>query len=261
MQPLVFDGVGTILVYGFDGTLKLIDEKITKVTMQLQFDWEKVMGGQSGYAFHYTAKDLADKVSIEVPRYSAALAELSQGAETVTGEVKFDDTEEGILGADGYTVKQPQKFGGTFVEGSESVYLKDITGKLTKLTKAASAPTAEQYSIDKDGKITSNDSNKDKNVVITYKWKKDKGTRTGFSGTRKPKPFKFIHRFELENDRTGQTVPCQLTIYKAIGGGTLDVSQERKKPTTNTMSLEIMEADITPDNPNGIAAEITFGIE
>ncbi|MDK8182114.1 hypothetical protein [Paenibacillus sp. UMB4589-SE434] len=262
MQPLVFDGVGTIWALGLDGSLKYIDEKINKVTMQMQFDWEKVMGGDSGYAFHYTAKDLQDKVSIEVPRYSPALAELSQGAETVSGEVSFDESEEGILNpTNGYTVTAPTKFSGTYAKDSEKVYLKDnITGALKPLTKAATTPTAEQYSVTDDGKITSNSANDDKNIIVLFKWKKDKGTRTGLSGMRKPKPFKFIHRFTLTNDKTGEPVACQLTIFKALGGGTLDVSQERKKPQVNQMSLEIMEADKTPDNPDGFAATLTFGL-
>ncbi|MCU6797998.1 hypothetical protein OB236_38325 [Paenibacillus sp. WQ 127069] len=261
MEPLVFDGVGTIWATALDGTLKYVDEKINKVTMQMQFDWEKVMGGDSGYAFHYTAKDLQDKVSIEVPRYSPALAELSQGSETVSGAVTFDENEEGILDpTDGYTVKAPTKFGGTFVAASDKVYLKDATGALTPLTRVVATPTAVQYMIDASGKITSDTANDNKNIVVVFKWGKTKGTKNSFSGTRRPKPFKFVHRFTLVNDRTGEDVPCQLTIWKALGGGTTDVSQERKKPTVSTMTLEIMEAEKTADNPNGHAAEITFGI-
>ncbi|MCY9593721.1 hypothetical protein PC41400_21585 [Paenibacillus chitinolyticus] len=261
MQPLVFDGVGTIQTYGLDGKLKYVEGKISKVTMQFQTDWDRVMGGDSGYAFHYTAKDLQDKVSFEVPRYSTILAEISQGADTITGEVKFDENEEGILDStNGYTVKAPTKFGGTFVPGSDAVYLKDANGKLTELTRAASAPTALQYAIDATGKITSDAANDNKNIMVTYKWSKTDGTRSGFSGKRRPVPIKFVHRFELTDDKTGKSVPCQLTIYKALGGGTLDASQERKKPTTNTVTLEIMDPDITPDNPEGYAAELIFGI-
>ncbi|ETT31316.1 hypothetical protein C161_27020, partial [Paenibacillus sp. FSL R5-192] len=82
MRPLVFDGVGTIVARNLDGTIKYVEDKVTKVTLQLQFDWQAVMGGDSGYAFHYTAGDLQDKVSIEVPRYSAAIADMSQGGKT-----------------------------------------------------------------------------------------------------------------------------------------------------------------------------------
>ncbi|MDR0269641.1 hypothetical protein [Paenibacillus sp.] len=262
MNPLVFDGVGTIWAHDSEGNLKYIDEKINKVTFQAQFDWEKVMGGDSGYAFHYTAKDLADKVSIEVPRYSSALAELSQGAVTVEGPVSFDESEEGVLiPGEGYTVKRPKEYGGKFLSGSEEVYLKDnATGKLMKLGKAASTPTAEQYSVTDEGKIISDTSNDKKNIIVIYKWRKDSGTKSGLSGTRRPKPFKLVHRFELLDDRSGKPVPCQLTIWRALGGGTLDISQERKKPTVNTMSVEIMEPGITADNPNGYAAELIFGI-
>lgn len=261
MQPLVFDGVGTVWAIGLDGTLKYVDEKITKVNFQMQFDWQKVMGGDSGYAFHYTAQDLQDKVSIEVPRYSTALAELSQGAETIEGSVTFDENEEGVLlPTDGYTVKAPTKFDGTFVALSDSVHLKDDDGKLTPLERVATAPTASQYAITAAGKITTNASNDGKNIIAIYKWGKTKGTRSAFTGIRKPKPFKFVHRFTLTDDRSGEPVPCQLTIWKALGGGTTDVSQERKKPTVNTMSLEIMEADKTAENPEGYAAELIFGI-
>ncbi|MBE0342900.1 hypothetical protein E4V51_19955 [Paenibacillus sp. 28ISP30-2] len=262
MEPLVFDGVGTVQVYETGGKLKFLDDKITKVTLQLQFDWQKVMGGDSGYAFHYTAQDLADKASIEIPRYSDILAELSQGAESEKGTVNFDETEQGFLDAtNGYTLKAPTKFGGTLVASSDKVYLKDKeTGKLTELTRAATTPTAEQYIITADGKITSDTANDDKQIVVTFKWKKENSTRSMLSGKRRPKPFKLVHRFSLVDDRDGKEVPCQLTIWKALGGGTLDVSQERKKPTSNTLSLEIMEPDITPENPNGFAVEIIFGI-
>lgn len=261
MQPLVFDGVGTVQIYNQDGTLKFLDDKIAKVTLQLQLDWQKVMGGDSGYAFHYTAQDLADKASMEVPRFSAILAEISQGAETEKGEVSFDETEQGILTTSGYTVKAPAKFDGTFVEGSDKVYLKDSeTGELTPLERAATAPTITQYAVTTEGVITSNAGNDNKLIVVTFKWSKLKGTKSQLSGTRKPKPFKLVHRFSLTDDRSGQEVPCQLTIWKALGGGTLDVSQERKKPTTNTVSLEIMEPDITADNPEGFAVELFFGI-
>jgi hypothetical protein len=261
MNPLVFDGVGTLFVHDMNGNLKFIDEKINKVTFQAQLDWEKVMGGDSGYAFHYTAQDLADKVSIEVPRFSPALAELSQGAETVEGAVTFDESEEGILdGANGYTVKAPAAYSGTFVTGSDEVHLKDANGKLTKLERVAASPTADQYMITSDGKITSDTTNDNKNVIVIFKWSKTNGTKTAMSGTRRPKPFKLVHRFKLLDDVSGQEVQCQLTIFKALGGGTLDISQERKKPTVNTMSVEIMEPGITPDNPNGVAAELIFGI-
>ncbi|OPA77468.1 hypothetical protein BVG16_13515 [Paenibacillus selenitireducens] len=260
MNPIVFDGVGTMEITELDGTLKLIDDKITKVNFQAQLDWQKVMGGDSGYAFHYTAQDLQDKVSIELPRFSTALAEISQGADTINGTVEFNETEEGILSpTNGYSIKATTKFGGTLVDKSDSVYLKDpSTGELKKLERVAATPTATQYMI-ANGKITSNASNDNKNIVVRLKWSTT-GTKSALSGKRRPKPFKFTHRFELVDDRSGKPVQCQLTIHKALGGGTLDVSQERKKPSTSTLALEIMEPDITPDNPNGYAAELIFGI-
>ncbi|MFB5761104.1 hypothetical protein [Paenibacillus medicaginis] len=262
MEPIVFDGVGTVQIYGPDGKLKYLDDKITKVTLQLQFDWQKVMGGDSGYAFHYTAQDLADKASIEIPRFSNILAEIFQGAESEKGTVYFDETEQGFLdAASGYTIKAPAKFKGALVAASDKVYLKDIeTGELTELTRVASTPTAEQYVITADGNIKSDASNGNKLIAVTYKWSKEKGTRSGLSGIRRPKPFKFVHRFSLADDRTGNEVPCQLTIWKALGGGTTDVSQERKKATSNTLALEIMDPGISPDNPDGYAAELIFGI-
>lgn len=257
-EPLVFDGVGKIWTRELGGTLRYMDEKINSVMFAPQFTWDKVFGGESGYPFHLTAQDLADTLSIEVPRYSPLLAELSQGSETVQGEVTFDENEEGILSATGYKIKAPDKFEGTFVSGSEEVYLKSPDGKLTKLEKAATAPTALQYSITADGTITSDEANENSNVVVVFKWKKDQGTKNAFTGTRKPKPFKFVHRFELLNDRTGKMVQVQLTVHKAIGGGTLNVGATRKTPSTNTIQLEVLEADITPDNPEGVAAEIIF---
>lgn len=255
MEPMVFDGVGTIFAIR-NGELKYVDLKVQKVTATMQFDWQKVMGGDSGYAFHYTAQDLQDKVSIEVPRFSPALAELSQGAETVSGAVTFDDNEEAVLlPTDGYTVLN----GATLVALSDTVYLKE-NGILSPLTRVASTPTIGQYSITAAGKITSNASNDGKVIVVVYKWTKSAGTRTGFSGTRRPLPFKFMHRFNLQNGVGGAIVPCQFTIYKALGGGTIDISQERKKPTTMNMSLEIMEPDFTADNPKRVAAELIFGI-
>lgn len=257
-EPLVFDGVGKIWTRELGGTLKYIDEKINSVMFAPQFAWEKVFGGESGYPFHLTAQDLADTLSIEVPRYSPLLAELSQGAATEQREVTFDENEEGILTASGYKVKAPEKFGGAFIANSEEVYLKSPEGVLTKLVKAATTPTAEQYSITADGTITSDSANENSNIIVVFKWKKEKGTINGFTGTRKPKPFKFVHRFELINDRTGNPVQVQLTVYKAIGGGTLNVGATRKTPSTSTLALEVLEPDITSDNPNGYAAEIIF---
>jgi hypothetical protein len=257
MEPLVFDGVGTVFAINPDGTLKYVDLKVNKVTAQMQFNWQNVMGGDSGYAFHYTAQDLQDKVSIEVPRFSPALAELSQGAATTSGSVTFDENEEGILApTTGYTLLK----GTTIVASSESVYLKDSSGILTPLTRVASAPMATEYAIDVSGVITSAVANDNKTIVVVYKWTKTNGTTTGFTGTRKPKPFKFVHRFTLRDDRDGSDVDCQFTIYKALGGGTLDVTQERKKPSVMAINLEIMEPDLTADNPNKYAAELKFGI-
>lgn len=257
-EPLVFDGVGKVWTRELDGTLKYIDEKVNSVIFAPQFSWTKVFGGESGYPFHLTAQDLADTLSIEVPRYSPLIAELSQGAATESGPMKFDENEEGILLTDGYQLKAPEKFGGTFVAGSDDVYLKSPDGELTKLERVVSAPTKEQYAISSEGLITSDSENDNSNIVVVYKWSSAKGTKSGFTGTRKPKPFKFIHRFELINDRTGQPVQVQLTVYKAIGGGTLNVGATRKTPSVNTIALEVLEADITPDNPNGYAAEIIF---
>lgn len=50
----------------------------------------------------------------------------------------------------------------------------------------------------------------------------------------------------------------QLTVYKAVGGGTLNVGAARKTPSTSTLNLEVLEPDVTPDNPEGIAATIIF---
>ncbi|HIW32619.1 MAG TPA: hypothetical protein IAA29_07520 [Candidatus Paenibacillus intestinavium] len=257
-EPLVFDGVGKVWTRELDGTLKYIDEKVNSVIFAPQFSWTKVFGGESGYPFHLTAQDLADTLSIEVPRYSPLLAEMSQGAATETGPMTFDENEEGILAATGYQIKALSKFGGTFVADSDEVYLKEPGGKLTQLERVAATPTAEQYSITSDGLITSDTTNDNKNLVVTYNWTSVGGTMNGFTGTRKPKPFKFTHRFELINDRTGSPVQVQLTVYKAIGGGTLNVGAARKTPSTNTIALEVLEADITPDNPNGYAAVIIF---
>lgn len=257
-EPLVFDGVGKIWTRELDGTLKYIDEKINSVMFAPQFSWTKVFGGESGYPFHLTAQDLQDTLSIEVPRYSPLIAELSQGAATEEGAVTFDENEEGILTADGYTIKAIEKFGGTFVSGSDEVYLKAADGTLTKLDRIASTPTAEQYAITAAGVITSDEANYNSNIIVLYKWGKATGTKSGFKGTRKPKPFKFIHRFELINDRTGEPVQVQLTVYKAIGGGILNVGATRKTPSTSTLALEVLEPDITADNPNGYAAEIIF---
>jgi hypothetical protein len=257
MEPLVFDGVGTVFAINPDGTLKYVDLKVNKVTAQMQFNWQNVMGGDSGYAFHYTAQDLQDKVSIEVPRFSPALAELSQGAVTTSGTVIFDENEEGILDpTNGYTLKN----GTTLVATSDSVYLKDTNGVLAPLTRAVSAPVATEYMITAAGKITSATANDGKTIVVIYKWTKTNGTTTGFTGTRKPRPFKFVHRFQLTNDKDGSLVDCQFTIYKALGGGTLDVTQERKKPSMMSIALEIMDPDLTVDNQNRNAAELKFGI-
>jgi hypothetical protein len=260
MEPLVFDGVGTVSAINPDGTLKYVDIKVNKVTAQLQFSWQNVMGGDSGYAFHYTAQDLQDKVSMDVPRYSPALAELSQGATTTNGPVTFEETEEGILAPTvGYTVTAPTKYSGTFKAASEKVYLKDSSGILTPLTMVASAPTATEYAITVGGAITSAVANDNKTIIVTYAWDKTAGTETGFSGTRRPKPFKLTHRFELVDDRNGAVIPVQFKIFKALGGGTLDVTQERKKPSMMSISLDIMEPDLTPDNPNRYAASLIFG--
>lgn len=256
-EPLVFDGVGKIWMRELDGTLRYIDEKINSVMFAPQFSWTKVFGGQSGYAFHLTAQDLQDVLTIELPRYSAVIAEISQGAETKTGPVEIDENEEGILSATGYAITGIEAFGGTFVAASDEVYLKAIDGGLTKLERVASAPTIEQYAISASGVITSAAGNLNKNVIVTYKWSKQ-GTSSNFKGTRRPKPFKFVHRFELINDRTGQPVQVQLTVHKAVGGGTLNVGAARKTPSTSTLNLEVLEADVTPDNPEGIAATIIF---
>ncbi|MEK8215502.1 hypothetical protein [Paenibacillus sp. FSL L8-0463] len=256
-EPLVFDGVGKIWMRELDGTLRYIDEKINSVMFAPQFSWTKVFGGQSGYAFHLTAQDLQDVLTIELPRYSAVIAEISQGAETKSGIVQIDENEEGILSAIGYPIKGIGKFGGTFIASSDEVYIKASDGALTKLERVAAAPTAEQYAITAAGVITSAAANLNKNIVVTYKWSKQ-GTSSDFKGTRRPKPFKFVHRFELINDRTGLPVQVQLTVHKAVGGGTLNVGATRKTPSTSTLNLEVLEADVTPDNPDGIAATIIF---
>ncbi|WP_405152870.1 hypothetical protein [Paenibacillus sp. FSL K6-0108] len=256
MRPLVFDGVGTIVARNLDGTIKYVEDKVNKVTLQLQFDWQAVMGGDSGYAFHYTAGDLQDKVSIEVPRYSAAIADMSQGGKTEKKEIVFDETETAFLKNGEYKLS----FGETLVAGSDEVYLKDPdTDALTQLTRVASTPTDQQYTITAEGLIESTTANNDKELLVTYKWS-NQGTETSFDGTRRPTAFKFTHRFKLLDDKTNNEIQCQLTIYKALGGGTLDVSQERKKANTSTMDLQVMEPERTPENPNGHAMTIKFGI-
>ncbi|WP_145148483.1 hypothetical protein [Paenibacillus xylanexedens] len=261
MRPLVFDGVGTVVATDLDGKVKYVEDKVSKLTLQLQFDWQGVMGGDSGYAFHYTAGDLQDKVSIEVPRYSPVIADMSQGATTKRSTaMEFDETEQGILGTDGYMIKAPAKYSGTFIEESDEVHLVDAdTDERTLLIRAATTPTDQQYTIDATGKIVSSDANKGKEILVRYKWTRE-GTETAFDGTRRPAPFKLTHRFELLDDKYGKPVPVQVTIFKALGGGTLDVSQERKKANTTTIDLQVMEPGRSADNPEGHAMTIKFGI-
>ncbi|WP_405117856.1 hypothetical protein MHB43_20275 [Paenibacillus sp. FSL H8-0317] len=261
MRPLVFDGVGTVVAFDLEGKVKYVEDKVTKLTLQLQFDWQAVMGGDSGYAFHYTAGDLQDKASIEVPRFSPIIADMSQGATTkrIT-DMEFDETEQGLFGIDGYTIKAPTKYAGTFIEESDQVYIVDgDTDERTLLTRVASTPTDQQYMIDATGKILSSDANSGREVLVTYKWAKE-GTETVFDGNRRPAPFKLTHRFELIDDKSGKPIPVQVTIFKALGGGTLDVSQERKKPSTTTIDLQVMEPGRSADNPEGHAMTIKFGI-
>ncbi|GAS82391.1 hypothetical protein [Paenibacillus amylolyticus] len=256
MRPLVFDGVGTIVARNLDGTIKYIEDKVTKVNLQLQFDWQAVMGGDSGYAFHYTAGDLQDKVSIEVPRFSPAIADMSQGGETVRKSVEYDETEISFLKTGGYTLI----YGNKLIAGSDEVYIVDEdTDELKQLTRVASTPTDEQYTITSEGKIESTEANNTKKIRVMYNWMAE-GTETSFKGTRRPTPFKLTHRFELIDDKTGNSIQCQVTIHKALGGGTLDASQERKKPNTTTMDLQVMDPDISPKNPKGHAMSIIFGI-
>jgi hypothetical protein len=259
MNPVVMDGVGTIWFRDADNKLRYVDEKVNSVIFAPQFPWTKVFGGQSGYPFHLTAQDLQDTVTIEVPRFSPALAEIMQGSKTVTGAKNMDELEEGVLTTGGYQIKGLAKYGVTeIVSGSDSVNLKDVNGNLTELERVASAPTAGQYAISATGVITSAAANNGKNIIVTYKWSSATAETTVFDGLRKPKPFKFVHRFELLDDRTGKTVQCQLTIHNAIGGGTTNVGAQRKTPSVNQLQLEVLEGKITEDNPDGIAAEIVF---
>jgi len=259
MNPVVIDGVGTIWFRDEDGNLKYVDEKINSVIFAPQFSWNKVFGGESGYAFHLTAQDLQDVVTIEVPRYSPALAEITQGSKTKSGAKNMDEMEEGVLTASGYQIKGVEKYGiSGIVALSESVHLKDDDGKLIPLERAAATPTATQYSISEGGLITSAEANAGKVILVDYKWSATKAEYTEFDGLRKPKPFKFVHRFELLDDRSRKTVQCQLTIYNAIGGGTTNIGAQRKTPSVNQLQLEVLEGYVTEDNPNGVAAEIVF---
>ena len=259
MNPIVIDGVGTIWFRDENGKLKYVDEKINSVIFAPQFQWTKVFGGESGYPFHLTAQDLADIVTIEVPRYSPALAEITQGTKTVSGPKKMDEIEEGLLTSDGYQIAGFAKYGITeIIALSDEVHLKDENGELTLLERVAATPTVEQYSITEDGVITSAAANDDKVILVTYRWGSAKSSSTAFDGLRKPKPFKFIHRFELIDDRTRKTVQCQLTIYNAIGGGTTNIGAQRKTPSVNKLQLEVLEGYVTADNPDGVAAEIVF---
>jgi hypothetical protein len=259
MNPIVMDGVGTIWFRDENGKLRYIDEKINSVIFAPQFSWTKVFGGQSGYPFHLTAQDLQDIVTIEVPRYSPALAEITQGSQTVTGAKSMDELEEGVLTTDGYQIKGLAKYDvSAIIAGSDAVLLKDANGKLTELERVASAPTALQYAISSDGIITSAAANNGSVIVVTYKWSSATAETTVFDGLRKPKPFKFVHRFELLDDKTRRTVQCQLTIYNAIGGGTTNIGAQRKTPSVNQLQLEVLEGFVTEDNPNGVAAEIVF---
>ncbi|MHA7963525.1 hypothetical protein ACX93W_05210 [Paenibacillus sp. CAU 1782] len=259
MNPAVLDGVGTIWFRDENGKLRYVDEKVNSVIFAPQFSWTKVFGGQSGYPFHLTAQDLQDIVTIEVPRFSPALAEIMQGSKTVTGPKNMDELEEGVLLTGGYQIKGLAKYGVTeIVSGSDTVQLKDADGKLTELERVASAPTAGQYAISSDGIITSAAANNGKNIIVTYNWTSEKAETTVFDGMRKPKPFKFVHRFEIIDDRTRKVLQCQLTIYNAIGGGTTNVGGQRKTPSVNQLQLEVLEGYVTADNPNGVAAEIVF---
>lgn len=259
MNPVVIDGVGTISFRDEEGNLKYVDDKINSVIFAPQFQWTKVFGGQSGYPFHLTAQDLADVVTIEVPRYSPALAEITQGSRTKVGTKKVDEIEEGVLTDDGYQIKGIEKYNITeIVLGSEEVHIKDEDGKLTKLELVAATPTIEQYTISATGEIKSAVANEGKVILVTYKWSAVNAASTEFDGLRKPKPFKFVHRFELLDDRTRKTVQCQLTIYNAIGGGTTNIGAQRKTPSVNQLQLEVLEGYVSADNPDGIAAEIVF---
>lgn len=259
-EPLVFDGVGRLWTYDEDGNLQYNDDKINSVTFQPSFNWNNVFGGESGLPFHLTAQDLADKLSIEVPRYSPSLAKISQGADNNRGDQVMDEFEDGFFTENGYQLEAMKTFGGSLVEDSVEVWVAvDDSEVRKKLERVATSPTTEQYTVDTDGLIKSAAANKDKPFSVTFK-RNTSGSLTGFSGKRRPTPIKLIHRFELLNDVTRKPVQIQLTVYRCVGMGTLDATAQRKNATTTTLEMQILDPPKTPDNPKGYAATMIIGV-
>lgn len=227
-------------------------ERLAKMTIAIDAKQDRVYGGTSKYSFHLTEKDAESSVQIENVLMDFNELQAATGAETTTGSMVLPTFEKKTVDAIAGTVTLTHA--AALVAASERVIVitKGLTNSGKKLTRVASAPTADEYTI-ASGVITFGDTVlKGKEVRVFYDYTATNKESLSITTTTKNKPYKFVAIGKAFDDETNEYFDVTIIIYKSQLLGTFTIDQQRKNATSNTLDLAILDAN----RPDGKVIEI-----
>ncbi|MCR8633493.1 hypothetical protein [Paenibacillus radicis (ex Xue et al. 2023)] len=217
-------------------------EKLKKMTITVDAKQQREYGGTSKFAFHLTEQDSESGVQIEnaVMDYNQLVA--ATGASITTGSTSVP-TQEKLTVLTGATVTLSR--GASFVSGSEKILVatKGLANSGTQLSKVASAPTAQQYTISASGVVVLGDATLvGKDIRVFYDYTSATAETASVVTTTKNKPYKFVAYGKAFDDELNTYFDVTIIIYKTQMLGTFSIDLQRKSATTNTMDLAVLDA-------------------
>lgn len=230
-------GVGKSILRDFKDETKIIAlSKLKNVSIEATASDEKIFGGDSPYPIASFPKEKSITVSAENATFDMKLLNATQGANMVTGAVKFEEVIEVIIPADGQVNLE-------FEPIANSVVIEGFT-------KGETTPTAGQFVVDSVDtsllKFHAGDAGKE--VTIIYQ--RNSGATTNTMSIYKEtlaKPFKFIHRIPVYDEDNAIVGHAQLVVYKAKSNNQFSFGLQPQTAFAPKIDLEALD----PKRPDG----------
>mgnify|MGYP001323086182 CR=1 FL=1 len=223
-------------------------ERLNKMTINIDAKQQRVYGGTSKYSFHLTEQDAESGIQLEnaVLDFNQLIA--ATGADISTGSKAVPKTEKfAVLTGATATLSK----GSSLIATSDKLVVasKDHASAGMQLSRVASAPTAQQYSITAQGVITFGDTTLiGKTIRAFYDYTATNATSAAVKTTTKNKAYKFVAYGKAIDDETNTPFDVVIIVHKSQMLGTFSLDQQRKTATANSLELAVLDANRADDN-------------
>lgn len=245
MKKRILYGVGDALCIDLKNEAKcLAFGKIQNLTVNFSADSEEITGGDNPYPITEFPKSKSITVSAQDAMFDIDLMEFSQGAiktkekkTEMFEQIYFEVAADGTLELKHEPVESSVVINGFVKKGEPS---------LEENEEAVETDEKNEYSI--EGKKLTFDKSLAGEIVTGY-YKREVEDVTQVSGYKDkfPRPFKFVHRIPVYNDKNQIVQQMQLVIYKAKSDNSLEVNHAYQTAFAPSISIKALD----PNRPDG----------